>query len=359
MVGRDAGHFVFRAEEHGHALVQLVRGDVHDALLAVGGGAAGLFDDEGHRVRFVHQAQLARHRGVAQVGRVHEDAAAVQDAVHVGHHRSDPAHVEVGAARAGVAGQQFVDVALHRRVPVARVRHVDGELLGGGRNLDIALREHPRTHFPVQGEAVHAIAEGQHQHGLRAVHGVAGGDLLGAGLHEVLLGRLAHAFRRFQYREDGADRDVDVDVRRAVQWVEQQHVFALRITVRDRVDRFHFFRRHRRQMAAPFVRFEQDLVGDDVEFFLYFALHVFRVGRAQHLAQGALADGVADGLAGARDHFDQQAQFGRDAVVRALFFDQVLRKTDAFHDFPFCFNGVFLLDPKAKAGVRPEGSDPD
>ena len=61
VVSRDAGHFVFRAKEDGHALMQLVRGDVHDALLAIGGRAAGLFDDEGHRVRFVHQAQLARH----------------------------------------------------------------------------------------------------------------------------------------------------------------------------------------------------------------------------------------------------------------------------------------------------------
>jgi hypothetical protein len=40
---------------------------------------------------------------------------------------------------------------------------------------------------------------------------------------------------------------------------------------------------------------------------------------------------VADGFAGARDDLDQQPQFGRNGVVRALFFDQVLRKADAFH----------------------------
>src|SRR5690606_9112 len=45
--GLDLG---LRAEEHRHALVQLARHDVHDAFAPVGGGAAGLFDEEGHRV---------------------------------------------------------------------------------------------------------------------------------------------------------------------------------------------------------------------------------------------------------------------------------------------------------------------
>jgi hypothetical protein len=327
-------HFIARSQEHRHALVQLVWLDVHDAVLAVGGRATGLLHDEGHRIRLIHQPQLARHRGVARVGRVHEDAAAVQDAVHVGDHRGDPAHVEVGAARAGVAGQQFADVALHRRVPVALIGHVDREFLGGGRDLDVALRQHPRAHLAVQGEAVDAVAGGEHQHGLRAVHGVACGHLLGAGLHEVGFGRLAHAFRSLKYREDGADGDVDVDVGGAVQWVEQQHVFAFWIAVRDRVDRFHFFRCHRRQVAAPFIRFEQDFVGDDVQFFLDFTLDVFGFGGAKDFAQRALAYRVADGLAGAGDDFDQQAQLGRDRVVLALFFDQVLGKADAFHLFP-------------------------
>jgi hypothetical protein len=42
---------------------------------------------------------------------VHEDAAAGEDAVHVGHHAGHPAHVEVLAARAFLAGRQVVDVA--------------------------------------------------------------------------------------------------------------------------------------------------------------------------------------------------------------------------------------------------------
>jgi hypothetical protein len=73
--------------------------------------AAGLLDQEGHRVGLVHQAQLAGLVGLALVPGVEEDAAAREDAVHVGHHAGHPAHVEVLAARAGLAGQAFVDVA--------------------------------------------------------------------------------------------------------------------------------------------------------------------------------------------------------------------------------------------------------
>ena len=76
-------------------------------------------------------------------------------------------------------------------------------------------------------------------------------------------------------------------------------------------------------MAAPFVGLDQHLVGDDVELLLHLALHVLAAGAAQHAAQGALVDGVADALAGACHHFQQQAQLGRDVAVDALLFDQV------------------------------------
>ena len=66
---------------------------------AGGGGAAGLFDDEGHRVGFVQQAQFAGLGGILGVLGVHENTATGEDAVHFGDHRGDPAHVEIGAAR--------------------------------------------------------------------------------------------------------------------------------------------------------------------------------------------------------------------------------------------------------------------
>jgi hypothetical protein len=75
-------------------------------------------------------------------------------------------------------------------------------------------------------------------------------------------------------------------------------------------------------MAAPFVGFEQDFVGNHVELLLHLALHVVAAGAAQHAGQAALADGDGDGLAGARDDFDQQAQVVGNDVLVALFLDQ-------------------------------------
>ena len=50
VVARDALHFVFAAENDAHALVQLLRLHVKNALAAIGGRAAGLFDEPGHEV---------------------------------------------------------------------------------------------------------------------------------------------------------------------------------------------------------------------------------------------------------------------------------------------------------------------
>ena len=50
---------------------------------------------------------------------------------------------------------------------------------------------------------------------------------------------------------------------------------------------FHFFRHHGGQMPAPFVGFEQHLIGDDVEFFLHFALHIVAARTAQNPGQRA------------------------------------------------------------------------
>jgi hypothetical protein len=94
------------------------------------------------------------------------------------------------------------------------------------------------------------------------------------------------------------------------------------------VDAVHFFRRHGRQVAAPFVGFDQHIVGNDVEFFLHLALHVLAARRAQHIAQGAFVDGLADALASACHHFEQQTQLRRNMAFGALLFNQVAGEGD-------------------------------
>ncbi len=80
------------------------------------------------------------------------------------------------------------------------------------------------------------------------------------------------------------------------------------IAVRHQVRQVHFLGGHGGEVAAPFVGVEQDVVGQHVELLLRFALHVVAAGFAEHAAfaaQGALADGDGNGLAGAGDDFDQ------------------------------------------------------
>ncbi len=175
----------------------------------------------------------------------------------------------------------------------------------------------------------------QHELRLRTVHRIAGGDLPRARLQERLLVGRHDPSAHPQDREDRADRHVDVDVRRAVERVEQQQVLAARIVLGDREDGRHLLGRHRGEVAAPFVGLEQDLVGDHVELLLGLALDVAGAGLAEHAAERALADLERDLLAGAGDDFDQQAQRGlqrgrrRRSCVIALLFDQVAGQRDA------------------------------
>ncbi len=138
--------------------------------------------------------------------------------------------------------------------------------------------------------------------------------------------------RALQHREDRADRHVDVDVARPVERVVQQQVLAARIGDRDADRAVHLLGGHAGEVAAPAVGLDQDLVGQHVELLLRLALHVRRTGRAEHAAERALADGMADCLDGARDHLQQQPKVGVEPVL-AFAADQVMCQGKAGHQF--------------------------
>jgi hypothetical protein len=48
------------------------------------------------------------------------------------------------------------------------------------------------------------------------------------------------------------------------------------------IDVAHLFGGHSGDMTGPFVAFDEQVVGDDVQFFLGFALNVFGVGGAEN-----------------------------------------------------------------------------
>ena len=89
------------------------------------------------------------------------------------------------------------------------------------------------------------------------------------------------------------------------------------------MDGFHFFRGHGRQVAAPFVGFDQNFIGNDVQFLLNFTLNVFYVGTAQNTTQGTFVDRMADAFASPCHHFEQQAQLSRNLTFAALLFNQI------------------------------------
>jgi hypothetical protein len=64
---------------------------------------------------------------------------------------------------------------------------------------------------------------------------------------------------------------------------------------------------------------------------------------AQHAAEGALVDRVADGLTGTRHNLDQEAQLGGQGGLAALLFDEELGQCLALHGSPV--SAGHLLEP--------------
>ena len=75
-----------------------------------------------------------------------------------------------------------------------------------------------------------AEADSEHEHGRRAVEHVSGGHLLRPRLQQRCL-RIARAPILAQDAEDRADAAADVEVRRAIERIEQHAVLALALGV--------------------------------------------------------------------------------------------------------------------------------
>ncbi len=97
-------------------------------LVAGTGAAARLLDEEADRIGFVEQTQSPVPGRVLAIAWVHENTTAHQDPVRLRHQRSDPAHVEITTARALLPRQAFVHIPLDRRLPMAGIGGIDGEL---------------------------------------------------------------------------------------------------------------------------------------------------------------------------------------------------------------------------------------
>ena len=148
--------------------MQAFGNDVENILLRIAARAVGLLQNQQQRIGFVHQAQFAGFGRIAFVGGVKEHTATHQNAVDFCNHAGHPAHIVVFAAWAIFSGQQFVNITLHRFVPMALVGSVDGKFFGLLGYLRVFAGEDEFV-VVVEGEHEYAVFQSEHQLGLRAI----------------------------------------------------------------------------------------------------------------------------------------------------------------------------------------------
>ena len=335
-----------------------MRRAVQNRVDAIGGAAAGLLGQEGDGIGLVKKPQAALFVTVATIRRIEEDAAAHEDAVAVGHHRGDPAHVEILAARTFDALHAVVDVGLHGLVPVAIVRGVDRIFGVVVRDQDFRLHQQEGVGVAVEHEQQGAGAEADHQGSLWAVDEEAGGQLRPALLAKGEGGFGEGVGGHGEDREDRADRRVDVDVRRAVQGIDGDGQNAGPVEDRRLLHLFGQIGGHAglAQGAAEHV------LGDHIQPALLVAV---AVGAPMMGAQPAFQRRPADQAperAGGKGHFTDGARHGRLGRAEGGVRRQHPRKFIAsFHqsDLRFLFSpfgnglGPALGDDRNRGSLEP------
>ena len=98
----------------------------------------------------------------------------------------------------------------------------------------------------------------------------------------------------------------------------------------DLPGQFHFFGGHAREVAAPFVGADEEVVAEHVQLLLGLALHVGGAAAAcigvvaQDAPEFAKGDRTRDGLAGQRHVEDQRVEITAGIGEAAAFFDEEL-----------------------------------
>ena len=133
------------------------------------------------------------------------------------------------------------------------------------------------------------MLEGNHQLGLRAVQHIARRRLVFAALQER--GRIQSAFGLGQDGKNRADGNIDIDVGRTVQRVEQHQIAAVFMAGDEAV---FFLAGQPRHLRVLPQRVYQQIIGQHVEFFLFFALHVAAARRTEHARKRAQPHQPAD-----------------------------------------------------------------
>mmetsp|Transcript_122757 Transcript_122757/g.343629 ORF Transcript_122757/g.343629 Transcript_122757/m.343629 type:complete len:382 (-) Transcript_122757:80-1225(-) len=303
-------------------------------------GATRLLGDERHREALVEHPKLAFGRLL--VRRVQEDAAVQQRAVHV---RDHGAHVPRRVAVVFAS----LDVAEDRRVPLQRVPLVAGEDFLAAVSGHLHVRdEEELPKGGVEGEALHAGAEGDDELRGRAVHAVAGHDDVCARAEDVVhRARLLGPGPAPVHGEDGAHAHIAVDVRRAVEGVKGHAEGPALVHVLDEDRLFLLLGDEEAADAAVLEAVHPDGVGDDVQLFHVVSRRVLHVCKPIQVASASLLDCVGADLASMLHGIHQQGQL----LITRRALDDVLRhghRVQAVLHHSSEANSLWLLE----AGLR-------
>mmetsp|Transcript_4906 Transcript_4906/g.13697 ORF Transcript_4906/g.13697 Transcript_4906/m.13697 type:complete len:401 (+) Transcript_4906:60-1262(+) len=313
------------ADEQGHALVDLLGGDLHHTLGASGAHASSLLHDEAHGSALVQQPKLAV--GVLGVAGVSVQASVQHGAVEVAHKGADVAG-RVGLASPQVRVLQAVHVLLQAGVPQVVVALVEGVNLAGLRHLDVAVREHELADGRVEGETVYALADGENEDDGGGVHAVPGTQEAGPGLagaddalvHDSLW--VVHILDGARIigivdPEDGAGGDGSIDIGGAVEGVEDHDVVA-------GVGLLHghggvlLLGGNDSGAAGALQAGAENVVGDHVQLLLVLALHVDLASQAGHVGEAGTLHQAGNLLAGQSDGGQHNGQLGVNVALGLL-----------------------------------------
>lgn len=308
-------HLVLAAEEDAGAFVDVLWHEVEDALLAVGGEPAGLFDNHGHGKTLVQNPELALFRlGVGGVGK---DTAVEEGAVDVCHHGADVART-VGLAAVLRVLEGF-KVLFARLVPVQTVSLVDRVDAPRFGNLHVWMGEDELPEGRVESEPIQTLAGGDDEVGRGGVHAVPGDNHLRAAAKDVAQ-TTGGAFLDPVDAKDGADRDPGVEVGGPVDRIAGHAVLA--VDTLDYDGLFLLFRDDDRDTATGLHGVQEDVVRDDVEFLLLITRRIAASGESSETQQVGPSNVVCNDLAGELDGVQEDGKVTRGLGSMLLLFLQ-------------------------------------
>ena len=183
----------------------------------------------------------------------------------------------------------------------------------------------------IKREPVHALSGRVDEHRAGAVDNISRSDLLVARLEAILERALSRLRQPAIDAEDGADGNVRVDVRGAVQRIVEKHVLSVRILIGNVKDVLIFLGCHHAKMAAMVHRLIDRLIGKFIKFLHHITAHVHPVGGAEDVHESGFANLAPHELCGEREIVQEAGKISRRIrVLTLLLVDKSFERHELF-----------------------------